>query len=206
MKAVELLKEDHRVVEHLFRLAEESTPAQQAKIFKDIKNELEAHAHVEEKIFYPALKRAGDKDAKDMVLEGFEEHHYMKISLAEIARLRSSSEKFPAKLKVMIEMMRHHVKEEEATGGLFSMAEEHLGDEKLEKLGASIEREKAKYVKENGITPVSREIAKGTLDKVMSTTRDLLNSVLSRDPEQKPKAAGKKKAAPPSRAAAAASR
>ncbi len=178
MNAIDILKEDHRVVEELFQKAEEAGPKEQATIFKDIRNELETHAHVEEKIFYPALKRAGDKESKDIVLEGIEEHHHMKMSLAEIAKTRPSNERFSPKLKVMIEMVRHHVKEEEGMGGMFSKAKEYFDAEQLERLGKRIENEKAKYMKANRIKPVDRAIARGPVDKMMEQAIDLIDRVM----------------------------
>jgi uncharacterized membrane protein YheB (UPF0754 family) len=181
MNAIDILKEDHNVVEALFQKAEEAAPKEQAVIFKDIRNELETHAHVEEKIFYPALKRAGDKESKDLVLEGFEEHHHMKMSLAEISKTRPSSERFSPKLKVMIEMVRHHVKEEEGVGGMFSMARDHFDEAELEKLGKRIENEKAKFMKENRIKPVDRQIARGPIDTMIEKAKDLVGQIIPGD-------------------------
>jgi hypothetical protein len=102
----------------------------------------------------------------------------MKMSLAEIAKLRSSSERFSPKLKVMIEMVRHHVKEEEGFGGMFSMAEEHLGNEALEKLGRRIESEKVRFMNENRIKPVDRAVARGPIDTVIEKAKNLVGRVM----------------------------
>ena len=59
MNAIELLKTDHQAVEALFQKAEEGKPSD--ALFNEIKAELEAHAYIEETIFYPAIQEAGDE-------------------------------------------------------------------------------------------------------------------------------------------------
>ena len=154
MNAIEMLKEDHRIVDALFKRVEDTPPSEHVALFKRIKGELETHAHAEEKVFYPALKKEGGKELKDIVLEGFEEHNHMKMELAAISRLTPKSERFEPKLKVMIEITRHHVKEEE--NEMFQMAEDQLTAEKLEKLGAKMQAEKNKFMKANRIKPEPR--------------------------------------------------
>jgi len=151
-----MLKEDHRIVDGLFKQVEDTPPSKHGPLFKRIKGELETHAHVEETIFYPALKRKGDKELKTMVLEGLEEHHQMKMFLGEVAEITPRNERFEPKLKVLIEDTRHHVKEEEGVGGMFSMAESQLGETAMEKLGQKMLAEKQKFLKANGITPEPR--------------------------------------------------
>lgn len=154
MNAIEMLKEDHRIVDRLFSQAEAAPPSEQLVLFRRIKGELEAHAQAEEKVFYPALKKEGNKELKDIVLEGFEEHNHMKIELAAISKLTPKSERFQPKLTVMIELTRHHVREEEKE--MFSMAEDQLSEERLEKLGTRMQTEKNKFMKANGIKPEPR--------------------------------------------------
>ena len=151
MNAIDLLKEDHKIVDGLFKQVEDKPPSKHAALFKRIKGELDAHTHIEEVIFYPALKKKGDKDAKDIVLEGVEEHHYLKAALSEISRLTPRNERFEPKLKVMMEMVRHHVKEEEGMNGMFSEAREFLDGKQLEDLGKRMQAEKLKFVKANNI-------------------------------------------------------
>jgi len=67
----------------------------------------------------------------------------MKMFLKEIAALTADVDKFEAKLKVLIEDTRHHVKEEQ--GEMFPKVKKQFSSEILEELGASMEAEKKKF-------------------------------------------------------------
>ena len=105
--------------------------------------ELDAHTHIEEKIFYPRLKQ--EEELEDITLEGVEEHHQAKMFLRELANLSDDSEKFEPKLKVLMEDIEHHVQEEE--GEMFSKVEKIIGKAELEKLGKQMEEEKKNFQK-----------------------------------------------------------
>ena len=79
MNALELLKADHEKVQQLFKKAEDANPERQRQLFEEIKEELETHTHIEETVFYPAVKEADE--LKDMVLESLEEHKQVKTLL-----------------------------------------------------------------------------------------------------------------------------
>jgi len=113
MNALDLLKADHRYVDMLFTRIEGTPPSRHMPIFKKILGEMQAHQHIEEKIFYPLLKERGDKELRDITMEAFEEHEQMKKFLQEINRSSTTKDKREAKLKVLIEDTRHHVKAEE---------------------------------------------------------------------------------------------
>jgi hemerythrin superfamily protein len=141
MNAIELLKKDHRTVESLFesfeKAKEQESETSKAELFASIKEELDAHARVEEEIFYPAFDRAAEKeDDKELVLEAGEEHKQVKTLLAELEGLDPDDETFDAKMKVLKDNVEHHVKEEE--GEMFPHARKELGDEELEQLGQRI--------------------------------------------------------------------
>lgn len=124
MNAVELLKADHVVVDKLFQKVEATDQKEHPAIFEKIKAGFDVHTHIEEKIFYPKLIADGDKELKDMTLEGIEEHRQAKMFLRELAGLSGESEKFEPKLKVLMEDIEHHVMEEE--GEMFVMVEEQF--------------------------------------------------------------------------------
>lgn len=189
MNAVELLKQDHEIVEGLFKQVEDTPPSRHAALFKRIKGELEAHAHIEEVVFYPALKKRGTKEAKDIVLEGFEEHHHMHIALREISRLTPKSERFEPKLKVMIEMTRHHVKEEEGMGGMFDRSTVELGYAMLDTLGEKMAREKLKFIKAKRIKPEPRpEHSPGMIATAIETAKSAVAAITGSGDEPKKKA------------------
>jgi hemerythrin-like domain-containing protein len=189
MNAIDLLKQDHRIVDNLFKMVESTPPSKHEALFKRIKGELDTHAHIEEKIFYPALKKAGDKELVDIVLEGVEEHLQMKMFLGQLDGMSSKREVFEPKLKVLIEDTRHHVKEEE--NEMFKMAEDQLGSETLEKLGERMEKEKAKYQKANNITPEDPAEHAGVLSGTLSRMVEAVSGLLSSSGGEKKKPSAK---------------
>ena len=71
MDAFTLLKADHRKVAQLFQRLEAASGKQKLSVFEQIKTELDLHAHIEEKIFYPALEKP--EETHDLTLEAYEE-------------------------------------------------------------------------------------------------------------------------------------
>lgn len=146
MNAIELLKNDHDKVESIFEKLEPTTERAvktREELFTQLKQELDVHAHIEEKIFYPRLKE--EDELEDITLEGIEEHHQAKMFLRELASLSDDSEKFEPKLKVLMEDITHHVQEEE--GEMFPKVEKIIGKAELEKLGKQMEEEKKNFQK-----------------------------------------------------------
>ena len=140
MNALDLLKQDHEAVKELFEQAEATDDSkQQRNIFKQIKKSLEAHARIEEGVFYPAMEKY--EQLKDLVLESYEEHKQIKRLLKEIDDLVSDSEKFEPKLKVLMENVEHHAEEEEE-GKMFPQVRELVDDAALEELGRQLEAAK----------------------------------------------------------------
>ena len=143
MNAIELLKSDHQTVAELFEDIKANEDGDNRGLFERVKAELDVHAHIEETIFYPKLKEQGNEELKDIVLEGIEEHRQIKMFLAEIAALMEGSEKFDPKLKVLIEDVEHHVKEEEDE--MFPLVESQFDSDFLNELGAAIAAEKKQF-------------------------------------------------------------
>jgi hypothetical protein len=94
--------------------------------------ELSKHAAVEEQLFYPVV-RATVPQTEDIALESLEEHHIVKWVLSELDTMAPEDERFDAKVTVLIENVRHHVKEEEAE--FFPMVRDELGRNALGDLG-----------------------------------------------------------------------
>ncbi len=79
MNAFQLLKKDHKKVAGIFEKLEATTERAvktREELFAKLKEELDVHAHIEETIFYPVLKK--EAKTRDITLEGFEEHHVVK--------------------------------------------------------------------------------------------------------------------------------
>ena len=108
---VEMLKDDHSKVKGLFDEFESAEGGEQAAIALKAIQELELHAELEETLIYPAIREAID-DA-DMMNEAVEEHHLVHVLIAELKKLKPSDEKFHAKFRVLSELVKHHIEEEE---------------------------------------------------------------------------------------------
>ena len=149
MDAITLLKADHKKVEKLFKEVEalgDTAHQSRAKLFKTIDRELSLHAEVEETIFYPALKAKTKRDTepRDEVLEAYEEHANVKSMLEKLEDLEPSDETYNAKLQVLSELVKHHVKEEETE--MFKQARALLSEAELTALGKQIETAKEKVL------------------------------------------------------------
>ena len=147
MDAISLLKADHKKVEALFKqVAELSDRAHQsrAKLFEEIDHELTVHAKVEETIFYPALKAKTklNTEPSDEVFEAYEEHANVKAMIGKLEGLAPSDETYNAKLQVLMELVKHHVKEEETE--MFKQARQLLSESDLEELGEQMKAAKSK--------------------------------------------------------------
>ncbi len=111
--AISMLKDDHRKVEGLFKQYESADDKRsKGSIARQICEELDVHAKIEESVFYPAAKREV-KEARDAINEGFVEHSAVKRLVKEIQAMAPTDEMFDAKVTVLIEFVKHHVREEE---------------------------------------------------------------------------------------------
>jgi hemerythrin superfamily protein len=134
LDAVALLKADHRKVEDLFEKFEKAkSTAQKKSLVQEICTELTIHAMIEEEIFYPAC--TGEIE-EDLVKEAYVEHDGAKVMIAELLGSAPEDDFYDAKVKVLSEEIKHHVKEEEKRSeGIFAQAREAgldmdaLGDE-----------------------------------------------------------------------------
>ena len=143
--AIGLLKADHREVERLFAEFESARATdRQQKIAERICEALKVHATIEEEIFYPAFLEATDDT--DLHHEAEIEHAGAKNLIEEIEATGSRDDHFKARVTVLKEMIRHHVKEEEQRGGMFSEAQK--SDMDLEELGRQLRERKLELMGE----------------------------------------------------------
>lgn len=132
MNIITLLKADHKEVSELFKkLLKSRTTANKDSVFSEIYNALTVHAEFEEKTFYPAIKKSAQ--TKDLVMESFVEHDLMKILLSDIKNAPTKDDSWKAKVTVLEELVKHHVKEEEQD--LFVKAKRILDKKQLEEMG-----------------------------------------------------------------------
>ena len=134
MDAITLLMNDHRRFEELLKQGEETTERAvkgRTDLLETITVELGVHELIEEKLLYPALKKF--PEARDIVLEGFEEHHVADLILKELHEVAKDDEQWGAKFKVLKESIEHHIQEEE--GDMFRKARGVMSQEDLAALG-----------------------------------------------------------------------
>ena len=143
MDALAILKADHRSVEEKFVKYEalgRRALKSKADIVRDVIKALSIHALIEEQYVYPAIRERVAEQTDD-VLEALEEHHIVKWTLSELMDMTPDNERFDAKFTVLMENVRHHVKEEEKT--LFPAVRIAFTKAELQSLGETLEKGKA---------------------------------------------------------------
>ncbi len=123
--AVAALRQDHRRVEGLFSEFESATEdRRKEELVEKICTELNIHTRLEEEIFYPACREAIDDE--DLMDEAQVEHDAAKLLIADLSQASSDDAFYDAKVKLLSEMIKHHVAEEEKPGqGIFAKAQAH---------------------------------------------------------------------------------
>lgn len=143
MDALELMKTDHDRLKDLMEEALDSDePCERTDLLHQMRTELMGHERMEEDVFYPALR--SDAKAKEIVLEGYEEHHVIDMILDELLEVPEDSEQWKAKLKVLKENIEHHIEEEE--GEMFKKARKIFDKDALEQLGQKMQAVKEESV------------------------------------------------------------
>ncbi len=150
--AIELLKQDHREVEDLFEKFEKAEgDSQKEQLARQICTELKVHALIEEEIYYPAVRgKVEDADLE----EAYVEHDAAKLLINELAAATPDEAFYDAKVKVLKELIEHHVKEEEKQrDNLFQQT--RAADVDLQALGARLAARKAELMMqaESGTLP-----------------------------------------------------
>jgi hypothetical protein len=149
--AIRLLKADHRQVEQWFDEYEQlEEDSEKLALFQQIALALKVHTRIEEEIFYP--EERGDVE-EDMLDEAYVEHDGAKKLIAEIEGMQPGEEFYDAKVKVLGEYIKHHVKEEEQPGGIFAQAKK--GDEDLDGMGERLQMRKDELMAELGPSPTN---------------------------------------------------
>ena len=139
--AIALLEADHREVDGYFESYERAkTPGQKKLLARKLCAALRVHAQVEEELFYPAARKAA-KD-NDLLDEAFVEHAGAKVLIAEIEAMQPGMPLYDAKVTVLGEQVRHHVREEE--GELFPKMRDSRLD--LASLGVAMAARKAELM------------------------------------------------------------
>jgi hemerythrin-like domain-containing protein len=141
MDALKLLKDDHDQLKKLMKELDSTTDRgvkTRERLFTKVQQELEVHEAIEEEIFYPALKE--HPKAKEIVLEGYEEHNVVDMVMEEITGIPYDDETWGAKFTVMMENIEHHIEEEE--GEMFAQARKVFDRDELTQLGDRMQARK----------------------------------------------------------------
>lgn len=139
MDATELLTNDHDMVRDLFDRYEElavGDRAAKASLFQRLREEIEAHAAIEEEIFYPAVRAANPVLAGPIIREAFEDHRLIRQILLDTATGSPGSDEFDAKLSVLRENVLRHAEMEERD--IFAEARSSMTPLQLRLLGGSL--------------------------------------------------------------------
>jgi hemerythrin-like domain-containing protein len=138
---LELLKQDHQNVAGYFAQLEATDKSEtqlREGLFAQLKYELETHAAVEEKLFYPKLQKiAGDRP---LIAEALAEHAVVKQLLGKLALLPMADKEWMMLLKLLKQKVEHHVDEEE--NKIFPAARAEFSEEQLKEWGRRLEAEK----------------------------------------------------------------
>jgi hemerythrin superfamily protein len=138
--AIALLRADHKTVTDMFdeyeRRKSRLSPDKKMDMALTICRELEVHAMIEEEIFYPAAREAVRED--DLLKEAYVEHASAKDLIHQLQESSPDDELFDARVKVLGEYVKHHVKEEQ--GEIFPMVKKSRLDTR--ELGEQLMRRK----------------------------------------------------------------
>ncbi len=117
------------------------------ELLRKLETEITVHTSLEEEILYPAFKEAGGKEAAEMYYEAKEEHRAVdSLVLPDLKVTDPSAPEFAGRLKVVKELLEHHIEEEETE--LFPQAKKLLGKALLDELGEQMQALKAQRKKE----------------------------------------------------------
>ncbi|MBY0430008.1 MAG: hemerythrin domain-containing protein [Rhodospirillales bacterium] len=138
MDVFEILKKDHERARALFAQIEQDSSHNRKNredLFNKLKKELIAHAHVEEKVFYPALR--DKKPTHDEIVEGINEHHQVETLLSRMEAIPIDSDEWMDAVRDLKRKVEHHVHEEEDE--IFPKARKVLSDSQFEPLADMVQ-------------------------------------------------------------------
>lgn len=138
---IQVLKKDHEVVRKMLdELAETSNRASKKRheLLEKVSKELEIHTRVEEEILYPAMKEAGGKqEINRMYFEAIEEHRAVeKLVIPDLEKTEVETDQFAGRVKVLKELVEHHVDEEESE--MFPKIQAMFSKDELSELGQKV--------------------------------------------------------------------
>jgi hemerythrin superfamily protein len=137
---VSLLKEDHKKVKALLEdmsSGEDSDAAELKELCEQVERELKAHTEVEEKLVYPIFKSQGeDEEDQELFFEATEEHEIVDLVMEHLKKAEPGSPSFHARARVLSELVRHHIKEEEKE--MLPRLRKLVDEQQLEEIGSRV--------------------------------------------------------------------
>lgn len=133
-----LLRQDHEMVRELLKRIEKSSSGQvelRQELFSKLEHELLVHMEAEERFFYTALEQ--HDESREGALESYEEHQVTKSIIGAFNGLAVDDARWPAKLRVLGQLVRRHEDEEEHK--LFKVAKKVLGNDQLQGIAARVQ-------------------------------------------------------------------
>ena len=139
------LHDDHGEVASLMdRILDTEDRAQRGTLFEELKTKLLSHAHAEQGVLYRRLESSPNEASRKFALEGSNEHQIVEQQFRKMSAGDNTSELWMAELKVLRELVEHHVDEEESTG--FSCAREEFDKDQLEAMSREFQTRKAQLM------------------------------------------------------------
>ena len=137
------LHNDHSEIASLMnRIEENAASAEREALFEEMKTKLLAHAHAEQEVLYRRLEASQSEASRSFAHEGTNEHQIVEKQLQKLsAEGDKTSEQWTAEMKVLRELVEHHVEEEESAG--FSCARNDFGKDELERMAEQFQARKA---------------------------------------------------------------
>jgi hemerythrin superfamily protein len=135
--AIDLLRDDHREIEHLFFSLIPNGALGSRDVFERLSEKLSTHSAIEKEVFYPAV-RASLAGGDDLVKEAVLEHKAVELSLERLHRVKMDSNDFTLELRALSEEVRAHVRKEEED--VFAGMRNALDPRTLSELGSKMLR------------------------------------------------------------------
>lgn len=151
MDIFEEIVSDHETVAEILEELEDTTPhavKTRQRGLERLSRELVPHIGAEEETLYPALERAGEQEAREHVYEAIDEHRLARMVHEELRAMDVQDEHWGPKLKVLKDLVEHHVEEEE--GDLFQSAREALDERELDRLAGQFREAKGRHAAQLG--------------------------------------------------------
>lgn len=138
---VDLIMQDHREVERLFRELKQN-PDKRPLLVPVLASVLTAHSRAEEAEVYPVAKKDAGEDEE--IEHSQREHAEAEQLLAKLVSTNPATEEFDRVLNELVEAVTHHVEEEEST--VLPGIRRRLDDQRRAELGKAFVASRAQHM------------------------------------------------------------